>query len=285
MSGVHFGFISNPVKLVMLNANGFNAYSYKSILQPLGFNTIALDMRGHGMSNLPIDIHNLKNWNIFRDDIIEFFDRYIKNPVVLAGHSYGAVSGILAMPEIKNKVTGFVGFDPVLLPWPARLFSHFSWFREIAKQKLPVAKHAGRRKYKFESFEAAFDRYKKRGVFKDFTNDALKNYLIGGLVYDDEGVKLSCNPLWEQAIYAAQAHNVFNSIKYLPQKNSDIIFAGRRGSVSYQSGRNAFERKLGKNSVSYNLELDHMFPFNNPDFAISRLQEALSKSALNPQAV
>ena len=69
---------------------------------------------------------------------------------------------------------------------------------------------------------------KKEGYLRILQNDALKNYLIGGLVYDDEGVKLSCNPLWEQAIYAAQAHNVFNSIKYLPQKNSDIIFAGRR---------------------------------------------------------
>jgi len=103
MSAVHFGFVSNPIKLVMLNANGFNAYSYKSILTPLGFHAVALDMRGHGMSNLPINIDALKNWNIFRDDVVEFFDRYIKSPVILAGHSYGAVTGILAMPEIKNK--------------------------------------------------------------------------------------------------------------------------------------------------------------------------------------
>jgi len=90
----------------MLNANGFNGYSYKTILQPLGVHAIALDMRGHGMSELPTDVAALNNWHIFRDDIVEFFTRYIDSPAVIAGHSYGAVTGILALPQIKDKVSG-----------------------------------------------------------------------------------------------------------------------------------------------------------------------------------
>ncbi|MDG1142405.1 MAG: alpha/beta fold hydrolase [Hellea sp.] len=281
MSAVHFGFVSNPIKLVMLNANGFNAYSYKSILTPLGFHAVALDMRGHGMSNLPINIDTLKNWNIFRDDVVEFFDRYIKSPVILAGHSYGAVTGILAMPEIKNKVSGFVGFDPVLLRWPIRYLSHFSWFRDITKQKLAIARHAGRRKFEFDSFETAYNRYKERGAFRNFSDDALLDYLTGGLIPNGKGFKLSCEPLTEQAIFVAQAHNVFKSIKYLPKNNSNVIFAGKGGSVSFKSGRHAFKRELGQPSVSFDLNLDHMFPINKPEFAIDNLRKALSRAALN----
>jgi len=120
ISAVHFGDTSAPIRLVMLNANGFNGYSYKTILEPLGVHAVALDTRGHGMSQLPTDVAALKNWHIFRDDVVEFFERYIDSPVVLAGHSYGAVTGTLAMPQIKDKVSGYVGFDPVLIPWFGR---------------------------------------------------------------------------------------------------------------------------------------------------------------------
>ena len=77
ISVVHFGDMSSAPRIVMLNANGFNGYSYKTILEPLGVHAIALDLRGHGMSELPTDINALKNWHIFRDDITEFFQRYI----------------------------------------------------------------------------------------------------------------------------------------------------------------------------------------------------------------
>ena len=53
ISAVHFGDVSAPIRLVMLNANGFNGYSYKTILEPLGVHCVALDLRGHGMSELP----------------------------------------------------------------------------------------------------------------------------------------------------------------------------------------------------------------------------------------
>ena len=52
ISAVHFGDVSAPIRLVMLNANGFNGYSYKTILEPLGVHCVALDLRGHGLSEL-----------------------------------------------------------------------------------------------------------------------------------------------------------------------------------------------------------------------------------------
>ena len=43
MSVVHFGDTAAPIEIIMLNANGFNGYSYKSILEPLGVHAVALD--------------------------------------------------------------------------------------------------------------------------------------------------------------------------------------------------------------------------------------------------
>jgi len=275
VSAVHFGDTSTSPKLVMLNANGFNGYSYKTILEPLGVHTVALDLRGHGMSELPTDVSALKNWHIFRDDIIEFFDRHIKSPVVLAGHSYGAVTGILALSQIKNKVNGYVGFDPVLVPGVFRFINRLPGGRNYMKARLPIARNAGRRKSNFESFDAAFNRYQNRGAFRGFTDEALRDYLTGGLVPSGEGVKLACDPLWEQAIFVAQSHNVFKSVPHLPPNNSHITFAGKHGAVSFRAGRNAFAKIIGAENVVFDKERAHMFPMHDPNYATERLAKAL----------
>ena len=277
ISGVHFGPTSEPVRLVMLNANGFNGYSYKTILEPLGVHAIALDLRGHGMSELPIDIMALTNWHIFRDDIIEFFERYIDTPIVVAGHSYGAVTGILAMPQINDKVSGYVGFDPVMVPWLFRQMTKLPGGRSYMKKRIPIARKAGRRKSKFESYEAAFERYKDRGAFRGFTDEALRDYLTGGLKADGNDVKLACDPLWEQAIFAAQGHNVFKAAKALPRDNSHMTFAGKYGAVSFKSGRSYMAKIIGADNVVFNKDRAHMFPMHDPDYAVECLRKVLSR--------
>ena len=275
ISAVHFGDMSAPPRLLMLNANGFNGYSYKTILEPLGVHCIALDMRGHGMSELPTDVAALKNWHIFRDDVAEFFGRYIESPVVLAGHSYGAVTAMLAMPQIKDKVSGYVGFDPVLIPGIFRAINRLPGGRAYMKARLPIARNAGRRRSKFESLETAFERYKNRGAFRGFTDEALRDYLTGGLIADAEGMKLACDPLWEQAIFVAQGHNVFRAIPHLPRNNSHVTFAGKHGAVSFRSGRNAIAKVIGAENVIFDKDRAHMFPMHDPDYATRRLQTAL----------
>lgn len=238
-------------------------------------------MRGHGMSELPTDTKVLKNWYIFRDDIIEFFDRYIDAPVVLAGHSYGAVTGILSMPQIKDKVSGYVGFDPVIMPNFVRLILQIPGMRRYMRKRLPIARNAGRRKSRFESFEAAFTRYQNRGAFRGFTDDALKDYLTGGLIADDRsegaGVKLACDPLWEQAIFVGQGHNTVKAAKALPRENSHITFAGKYGAVSSKGGRGYMAKLIGQENVVFDMKRAHMFPMHDPDYAIGRLRDALNK--------
>lgn len=279
LSAVHFGDTSQPPRLVMLNANGFNGYSYRTILEPLGVHAVALDLRGHGMSELPTNVAALKNWHIFRDDVTEFFGRYIDAPTVLAGHSYGSVTGMLAMPKIKDKISGYVGFDPVLVPGPFRAFNRLPGGRAYMKSRLPIARNAGRRKSYFDSFEAAFNRYQNRGAFRGFSDEALRDYLTGGLIPDREGMKLACDPLWEQAIFTAQGHNVFKAMPHLPAHNSHVTFAGKYGAVSFPSGRRAIAKIIGSENVVFDKKLAHMFPMHDPEYATRKLRDVLVKTA------
>lgn len=278
MSAVHFGRTSNPLKLVFIHANGFNAMSYRALLEPLGMHAVALDMRGHGFTRLPAEPVTLTSWHVFRDDILDFFTRYVERPVVLAGHSFGAVSGILAAGHLGAKCAGFIGFDPVMMPQPYRALSATKAGRNMMKKRIPIAAKAGRRRSEFESAEAAFQSYKGRGAFKKVSDDIIKDYLAGGLIETKSGVRLACNPLWEQAIFCAQNQNSFKAARALPPHRK-IIFAGMNSPTPF-SMQARMKARLGRENVRSSSKLEHLFPLQNPQMSQQILADMLKAVSL-----
>jgi pimeloyl-ACP methyl ester carboxylesterase len=280
LSALRFGPATAPLRLIFCHANGFNAHAYRAVLAPLAADhqaqILALDLRGHGRTQLPTDVHALDSWNIFARDIVHVFDQVVTSPVILAGHSYGAVSAILAMADIRDRVAGYVGFDPVIVPRVFRFVSRFSAGRAYMKQRLPIARKAGQRKAVFDDPETAFARYQGRGAFKTISDAVLRDYLAGGLVATDDGrVRLACHPAWEQAIYAAQAHNLYRNIPLLPDQ-SRIVFAGARGRVSSDRQRQKIRRLNGDISVELERDKNHLFPLEAPTFATAVLRSVMN---------
>ena len=280
LSALHFGNTSEPVRLVLLHANGFNAQSYRSVLEPLGVHSVAFDMRGHGQSRDMPQPMNMSNWHIFRDDCVEFFVRYLPDltdePVVLAGHSFGAVSGILAAPFLIGRLSGYAGFDPVSVPFLFRLTSNFPGGRAYMKKRVPIARNAGRRRSEFESPKAAFDRWQGRGAFKGMADEVLRDYIAGGLVEREDGMwELACASEWEQTIFVAQYHNLFKAARALPDK-SKIIYAGGRPPVSTPGTRRAVQSAQPNIDVSFNEKLGHLFPFVQTELVTQILSNVLS---------
>lgn len=278
LSALRFGAESDPLGLIFCHANGFNAQSYRAVIEPAlsgtGRSALALDLRGHGQTQLPTDVAGLSSWQIFADDIAAVFDQVVDHPVVLAGHSYGAVSGLLALPNIREKVSGYVGFDPVLVPWLFRQTSRTRAGRTYMKKRLPIARKAGQRKRQFESLDAAFQRYQGRGAFKGVPDEVLRDYLEGGLRASEGGAALACHPDWEQAIFVAQSHNVFRSISHLPD-NTHFVFAGGKGRVSTEGQRRTLKRLQPGITVDLESERAHLFPLHDPDFAASILSSVM----------
>lgn len=278
LSALRYGDPSTPLRLVFCHANGFNSQSYRAVIEPLGIHALALDLRGHGMTDLPTDVDSLSSWQIFANDIAAFFDREVGAPVVLAGHSYGAVSGILSMPQTRAKVAGYVGFDPVLVPWLFRQIARTASGRAYMKKHIPIARKAGQRKSVFKNLNAAFTRYQGRGAFKHVPDAILRDYLQGGLIAtEDDQMRLACDPTWEQAIFAAQAHNVFRNTRLLPN-NSRVVFAGARGQVSTRGQRQRLQRLQPDLSIEFQPDYDHLFPLQEPAFATAVLRSVLDRA-------
>jgi len=282
LSALHFGDVSEPVRLVFLHANGFNAQSYRVVMEALGVHAIVFDMRGHGESrNLP-QPPNLPNWHIFAEDCVTFFDRHLSDltddQVVLGGHSFGAVSAVLAAPKVKTRLNGYVGFDPVSLPFLARLYFALPGGRASMKKRFPLARNAGRRKAVFETPEAAFTRWQDRSAFRGMSDEILRDYIESGLTERGDGQwELACDPKWEQAIYVSQWHNLYKAAKHLPE-NATFIYAGGHLPVSSPRTRSAVRRARTGMNVEFRAELDHLFPFTTPDAASQVLKTVLTKA-------
>ena len=106
MSVLDFGDPNRPVDLVFVHANGFNALTYRTLLAPLSgtLRIWAPDLRGHGGTTLPTDAGGRRNWHDHRDDLVALLDALDGPPAILAGHSMGGTSSLLAAAERPDRV-------------------------------------------------------------------------------------------------------------------------------------------------------------------------------------
>lgn len=169
------------------HANGFNAETYRGLLAPLAgrFRVFASDARGHGFTTLPTAPELARGWTIFRDDLRAVIERIAPEGAILAGHSMGGTASLMLAAHRPDLVRALVLIEPVLIP------AAF----EVGDSEL--ARGAERRRNRFPSREAAFALYNRRGAFKTWPDETLRDYLNGGLVPDGDDMRLACNPAWE----------------------------------------------------------------------------------------
>jgi pimeloyl-ACP methyl ester carboxylesterase len=192
-TGVAFG-PEGPPDLVFLHATGFNALTYRHLLEPLGdeFRVVALDLRGHGRSKL------LRMLPALTQD---------GAPPVLAGHSMGgatALTATAAKPVIADRL---VLLDPVLLTFDAVLRAQR--IPGIAQRipRLSIAQGAAKRRTDFPSKQDAADAYRGRAIFATWADPFIEGYVEDGFVpAAHNGVTLACASQWEAATFAGLRH-------------------------------------------------------------------------------
>ena len=206
--GVHFA-----------HANGFNALTYRTLLEPLerDMRIYASDLRGHGLTTLAANPKGMRSWQIYRDDIVRTLNELDGRPKLLVGHSMGATASLMAALAKPNWVTGLVLVEPVIMP-PR----YIRWMRIIralglAERLSPLIAQARKRRGIWPSREAMFEAYRGRGAFRSWPEEILRDYIAGGTVdfVDDKQVRLACTPGWEAANYSSNAVDVWRELDQL----------------------------------------------------------------------
>lgn len=214
MAVLDFGDPKRPVDMVFVHANGFNAATYRTLLQPLSgsLRIWAPDLRGHGRTRLPTPVLGRWSWNDHRDDLVALLEGMAGPPVVMAGHSMGGTSALLASAERPDRVSALVLFDPVI--WSRAAVAAFGLpILRRAPSRIPLVRNALKRRALFDSREQALKAYQGRGAFKGWPDMMLADYLSDGLIETDQGFALTCTPEWEASNYAAQSHNPWRALR------------------------------------------------------------------------
>ena len=265
--------IQHNSALHFAHATGFNASTYTSLLLRLSeySDVYAMDLRGHGDTEASAVPSVLSSWQVYADDIASFTDE-INKPLVLIGHSMGAIASLTAALETSSNIRSLILIEPVL-PTP-----FMSFLLKVGKllglsRHMPIAKSASHRKSFFNSKEDAFNNYKDKGAFKNWTDSQLVNYIDSGFKLTNKGCELNCSPEWESKTFSVASHDNWEKIAKLKIPLT-IICGGHNSTIPSASIRAL--RKLNKDIKIVKMDAaSHFLPMEYEDWLVAELKKWL----------
>ncbi|MBI1361456.1 MAG: alpha/beta fold hydrolase [Alphaproteobacteria bacterium] len=224
-AGIAFGDPVKPIEVLFLHATGFNAITYASLLEPLGgqAHCCAIDLRGHGRSKMPAVPKKMRSWNKFRDDVIQVLEQTAPHGAVLGGHSMGATVALLVAGKRPDLVRGLALADPVILSRDVYRWMNLPPF-SLFNMRNAMSKQALKRRRSFESPADAAESLRGRGAFKTWRAPFLDDYVIDGVLRQDNGgFALACTPEWEAAVFSAHRYRPWAAVRKLRRKRIPLI--------------------------------------------------------------
>ncbi len=180
--------------LLFAHATGFHGRVFGPLASYLNdqFRCVALDLRGHGASELPPGAGLA--WSGMADDIVAALgsDRLPIGPLHGIGHSMGGAALVLAAARRPDVFRSLWLYEPVIVP---------------TEDGLPdgdntMSEGAARRRERFDSLERAYQNYRSKPPLDRLHPDALRAYVAGGFSSDPDGsVTLRCRPSIEAEVF------------------------------------------------------------------------------------
>lgn len=253
--------------LVFAHANGYPPAAYRALLSQLAarFHVTALLFRPlwpEGQSAVQPD--DLRDWNPFAQDVIQFLDERGERGVIGVGHSLGAVSTLAAALRRPELFRAVVLLDPVVLR--RRLLWLWNTARRLglAHRLHPLIPSTLRRRRVFASAEEMVERYRRAPVFARLSDAALRDY-VNALVRPraDGQVELAYTPEWEVAIYANGPLNLWKPMEQL--RVPLLVIRGAETDTFFPKAARNIQRRVPHAVVHTVPEAGHLVPMEKPD--------------------
>lgn len=207
------------------------------------------------------DPAEMDDWALIGDDLIRFLDQQEYRNVVGVGHSLGGVATLYAAVKRPQLFRRLVFIDPVFLPPEVLTFAAAN---PEARGFKPMVDRALKRRNHWQTRQAAFDRYRRKPVFKRFSDQALWDYVNAATVDAPAGgVSLRFPREWEAQYYSLPPLWVWEYVAQLAQPTlairateSDTLF-----SVAWAEWQ---QRQPGATFVEVP-DVSHMLIMERPD--------------------
>jgi pimeloyl-ACP methyl ester carboxylesterase len=271
-------------RLHFAHANGFHAQTYAPLLACVdpGAEVLAMDLRGHGQSTAKAVPDDLVSWDTYADDLRAYLET-VPGPLVLAGHSLGAIVSIKAASALGDRVRGLLLVEPVVIPRPIRFA--FSAARALGlAPKSPLARAALRRKWHFESPEAALHRYEGRGAFSSWQSSFVQSYVAHGLhPRSSGGVRLACHPAWEARTFATAPLRPLAGLEAL--RCPVTVLVAEQGSTCPPASVKELGRLAPGARVRRLEGASHFLPMERPEIVLGELDRLLRLAEARARAL
>jgi len=266
--------------IVLIHATGLCARVWDPVvaLLPQTRRIIAIDLRGHGLSDCPQPIAERFRWRQFGEDVAAILEALDLSDVTLVGHSMGGHSATVAALEAPERVARLVLLDPALTPPP----------EPGAPPRPPASEQPSRkRRNEWASPDAFFEALRDRPNFAAWSEPALRAYTTHGLRLldapgeDEGGYVLACPPLFEASIYAGNQDACLDDD--LPRITAAVSVHRARPRTPEDppglgpSGTRPEAVALFRNLVDrQHLAAGHFFPQEDPALAARAILEAVA---------
>ncbi len=223
-------------RMLFCHANGFCASAYLKAFNalPPDMEILALDLRGHGRTDLPADPARHRSWDVYASDINAVVDQIGDSGPrwTFAGHSMGAVAALLAAAK-RTDVAALRLIEPVIMPDAYRAMAHTPFMKFLFRRS-GIVKGALGRRARWPDRAAALTSYRGKPLFQSWPDGVLEDYLMDGLEDADGGASLSCAPAWEAANFMSHAHEPLRAARDFIASGGAIsaLAAGEKSTLS-----------------------------------------------------
>ncbi len=267
----HF-FGGNGSLLHMAVGNGFPPQVYEAMLAPFFSSCQVFSALPRALWKPAPRPSSAPDWQTMADDLRAGLHRMGHQQVIGVGHSMGGVATMLAAADEPHLFRGIAMLDPVMLPpyvlWMIRLL------RPFGVSMVPLSKKARNRRRLFNSVDEAFDYWRDKRAFRDWSDEVLRRYAEGLLVDDpsSQGVQLVWEPEWEAHYYDSIATHLWRTLRRLPKDLPVLVVRGGTSDTLFPSAVKQIKRTLPHVQVVELPGLGHLFPQARPQLTSEVLQ-------------
>ncbi len=247
------------------HANGYPPECYHPLLERLSahYHVLAMHQRPLWPGSKPDEIDD---WLPFSRDLLQFLDERKLESTIAIGHSLGGIASLRAAIQEPHRFRALILLDPVLFPpymtpiW--RLIRAF----KLEYRLNPFIRNTLRRRQSFESREILSELYRRKQVFRYFSDESL-HALVTGLTRPQNGkFELVQSPEWEARIYVTaiwRDMDIWRAIAHL--KVPLLIIRGAETDTFREQTGRLVRKRLPPAQVTTLERATHLVPLERPD--------------------
>lgn len=242
--------------------NGFPVQIYGALFSRLDYpGTVnGLNVRGFGGSAVPAEF---PGWEPLKADVRAYISQNLSPPVILAGHSLGAMLCLQVAAETPDLVSGLVLMEPIVRgrrgdPWPTARLSDGRSLIDLTRM----------RRNHWASREEAEEFFATNKSYRDWHPEVMEAFLSHGLTEasgggaGEGGLQLACPPWLEADFYELEpGEMLFEWAERCPCPA--VLMMGADSTVAHAGGMEDLTRAFGVGTL-FTLPGGHTFPMLHP---------------------